>query len=179
MMNRLLPLACPLLLAACGTTNVYRDTWQPLSLEVERSARPVVKTALLIEHPPEMQALESAGATLLGYHQARDAWARRAGSTGGTHFMPVVADEGSEQRNCNKLQAGGVGCVTHTDRGEWTRIAVYRVAPERWGMLPPYLVPLKQTLQRGTKASAIRSGCEVDQARGTTKCKADWKVQAP
>lgn len=162
-----------LLLTACATTNPYRDTWQPISLAVERTSQRVVDVALLVDQPSDEQAIAAAGGTLIGYHAAEGDWALRAGSTGGTHFMPVRSATWRFHGRCDAEREAG-RCRAAERSGRWSKIAVFRVSPERWHLLPPHLVPPEQTVR--VRASAVREGCAVDKVHGTTKCRADWEI---
>jgi hypothetical protein len=162
-----------LLLTSCASTNPYRDTWQPLSLAVDRAASRVVDVALLVDQPSDEQAIAAAGGTLIGHHAAQSDWALRAGSTGGTHFMPVRSATRRVHARCDQDRDPG-RCQAAERRGNWSKIAVYRVSPERWHLLPPHLVPPEQTVR--VRASAVREGCAVDKVLGTTKCRADWEI---
>jgi len=133
----------------------------------------VVEVALLVDQPAGEQAIAAAGGTLIGYHAADSDWALRAGSTGGTHFMPVRSATGRLGARCDGESDAGRRRAAERS-GRWSKVAVFRVPPERWHLLPPHLVPPEQTVR--VRASAVREGCAVDKVYGTTKCRADWEI---
>ena len=50
---------------------------------------PLLIAALLLKDNADIEVMNQAGATLIGWHDAKNSWALRAASTGGTHFLPV------------------------------------------------------------------------------------------
>jgi hypothetical protein len=160
-----------IMLTACAGTNPFRDTWQPVSMAVERASPRVVTIALLVDQPSDEQAMLAAGGKLIGHHETQQEWAQRAGSTGGTHFMPVRSAITRPHAHCHGQSAR---CDLAEVPRPWSRVAVFRVPPDRWHLLPPHLVPLEQTVR--VRASAVRTGCAIDAVLGTTKCRADWAI---
>jgi hypothetical protein len=162
-------------LGACAsTTTVYRDTWQPIAA-ADSSGQQRLVVAALLTGPEGIGALRDAGAAIIGYHEAHKAWALRAGSTGGTHFVPV-AESSSSHTDC-ATWAGFTSCVSGTN-SRWTRVAVLRVEASRWHELPVYLIPPTSDIVEGVAASARRDGCDVNHGRGTVRCGSGWKLVA-
>jgi hypothetical protein len=144
--------------------------------DVERPR--LVVAALAVMRNEDAIALQQAGAELLGYHEARKGWALRAASTGGTHFIPVEQAQPNHVMNCSTW-TGYTACTSTARAGRWTRIAVLRLPPDQWHRLPPHLVPTEDAVLSGVPASAVRYGCGVHNALGTTKCDSDWRIARP
>ena len=164
------------LFGACSTVSrIYRETWQPVTVERSGDIPRVVTAALVLKGPEDIDALRAAGATLIGWHEAHDAWALRAGSTGGTHFVPVAATTPTVRTGCYSW-GDSVICSSREKAGRWSRVAVFRVEPERWESLPPHLIPPEADVT-GVGAYAVRVGCrDVQRALGTVTCGRDWQV---
>jgi hypothetical protein len=163
-------------LSACST-KVYRDTWQPLPRTQDDNWPRLVVAALAVTRNEDAMALQQAGAELLGYHETRKGWALRAASTGGTHFIPIEHSQPDYLVNCT--WAGYSTCTSTARPGRWSRIAVLRLSPDEWHRLPAHLIPTEDAVLPGVPASAVRYGCGVHNALGTTKCDSDWRIARP
>lgn len=165
------------LLAFCGcsrTAKVYRDTWEPLRIETESLPRLVTEALRVRDN--DLTLLQAAGAELIGYHTVRKGWPVRAGSTGGTHFVPVESTAGGSQTNCFAW-GNTATCVSNQRPGRWTRVAVFRLSPMRWHLLPPHMIPPSNITVPGTAASALRDGCNEPDGFGDVRCGSDWTVR--
>jgi hypothetical protein len=179
-MNRTHALRFVLLSAAMtgcvSKPKVYRDTWQPASL-ANASGLPIVSERALQVSPEDEQALRNAGAEFIGHHEAKHDWALRAGSTGGTHFVPIIEDESTTKTHCFIVGTGPFArCMNTRSKPRWTKVAVLRVDPAFWHLLPPHLIPIDKNVSEGTQASAVRTGCTVERDKGTVKCTSKWSV---
>jgi hypothetical protein len=156
---------------------VYRDSWQPISVADTNGRRRVLVAALLVGSD-DLEALQAAGGTLIGYHAAEKGFALRAGSTGGTHILPVAEIE-QNRSGCFSLQPTnlvGFSQCTSSARSRWTRVAVFRVEPDRWHELPVWLMPPAMVMIEGVSATAWRNGCNVEYGRGGVSCDSNWTV---
>jgi hypothetical protein len=162
-------------LGSCSSTSqVYRDSWQPVAIETTERPR-LVTSALLVKSAADLEALRAAGAVLVGWHEAHKAWALRSGSTGGTHFVPVAAKTSTLGTSCVSWGSSTV-CSSVENPGRWSRVAVFRLAPDRWHLLPPHLIPPQSDVVTNG-ASAVRLGCrDVRATDGTVMCGANWQV---
>jgi hypothetical protein len=169
------------LVLACGcghsATTVYRDSWQPIAV-ADANGRQRVLVATLLVGSDDLESLQDAGGTLIGYHAAKKGFALRAGSTGGTHILPVAETEQSRS-DCFSLQPTnlvGFSQCTSSVKSRWTRVAVFRVEPDKWHELPVWLIPPSAEMIEGVPATAWRSGCHVEHGRGGVRCDSDWTV---
>ena len=175
---RALVVVLALTLAACSTvwgSRVYTDTWQPIVASGASGYPRLVSDALLIRES-DLDAIIAAGGELIGYHEAEKGWARRAGSTGGTHLFPV---ETRERTWTTCRPAWNAVICESFDQSRWWRVAVVRVPPERWHELPPHLIPPESVLEEGVRPSALRTECRVHNSYGTTKHCRDWRIITP
>lgn len=157
------------LASGCHTTDTQRASWRPVV------HAPVLETALLVQNEDQLEALRAGGAELIGWHEARDAFAARAAKTGGTHFYPVGEPPRAGDVVCYPWNAFKL-CEASGKLGHWTRIAVLRVEPLAWHALPTELVPLEASVLAGAKPSALREGCEIHPALGTVTCGVDFQI---
>ncbi len=180
-MRRRLALCLAIVLISCraSTTTIYRDTWQPLDVRDVAGRPRLLVTALSID-TSALDAIRQAGATLIGYHATHGGWALRAGSTGGTHFIPISAVS-TDRTNCTALQPTDwlsfSRCASQTT-SHWTRVAVFRVEPSRWHELPVWLIPPLRDVVRGVAYSAARDGCQAHRGDGTVRCGGAWTIVA-
>lgn len=165
------------LLGCTSTTKVYRDSWQPVSAQYAPGLPRLVVNALLIEEPQELDALQACGGTFIGWHAASRGFAIRAGSVGGTHFVPVAQDGPSTRASCYSW-ANTTICSAREREGAWTRVAVFRLEPDRWHLLPPHLIPPEEdVVSQG--ATSVRTGCGLPNKHyGTVRCRNDWAVSS-
>lgn len=161
-----------LLLCACGG-RVYRNSWQPDQIEHQQGLPRLLSEALVV-HASDLDRIASAGGAFIGHHEARKGWARRAASTGGTHFIAVEYGQASTRTRCIPL-GNAVFCES-SSRSNYSRVAVFRVPPERWRELSPHLIPPLSVLLPGVRASAYREGCRVHNSLGTTRCSRRTRV---
>ncbi len=165
-------LALALSASACVPSKVFLSTWEPVSIEYQRGLPRLVSEALRVRDD-ELEALAAAGGALIGYQNAEKGWARRVGSVGGTHFLPV--ERSSHTRVGCFPVFGTVLCRSsrHTDR---MRVAVVRIEPNRWHELPPHMIPPQSIMMPGVQATAWRTDCKVHNTRGTVRCRDSWRV---
>ena len=164
------------LASGCARKNraVWRDTWEPLSAEDAMRTR--VVTVALQAGPADVDALLRAGGRLIGYHRTTKGYALRAGSTGGTHFLPVEQTASRTTATCHTSPRLGLTSCVASSHAKWTRIAVVRVEPDRWRELPPSLVPLEDQYSLKQPDAVVRTECKVHRGWGHTKCRNDWAV---
>ena len=130
-----------LVLAACRDRDtVYRGTWEPATRGRNDVPSRAVVSAIRVRFA-DLELLRSAGAALIGWHSTSKGWALRAGSTGGTHFLPTEQTTPTSSTTLCTPVFGMVLCGSSQDEGHWTRIAVLRVDPRSWDQLPPHLIP--------------------------------------
>jgi hypothetical protein len=162
------------LLASCSTSRIYRDSWRPEETAGVMSPR-VVAAALLLRDASDIDVINRAGATLIGWHDARDSWAMRAASTGGTHFAPIQYPPPVVRSGC-ALWGDTPLCSSGRKARTWSRIAVFRLDPDRWHALPAHLIPTDGDVM-GVSASAVRTGCRnVHPHYGMVRCNVGWHV---
>jgi hypothetical protein len=152
-------------LAGCGG-RVYLDSWQPERLEDQQGLPRVVSEAIAVR-ASDLPHLEAAGGVFLGHHEARKGWARRAGSTGGTHFLSVE-DSAPSSADCVAFRGARL-CESRGER-RYSRVAVFRVTSTRWHELPFHLIPPRSVVRTGTRASAWRDDCRVHNSWGSVNC---------
>ena len=162
-------------LAACSHgPRVYRESWEP----EERGSAPaprVLVAALLLKDNSDIEIMNHAGATLIGWHDAKNSWALRAASTGGTHFAPVEVPAPVVRSACYPWGDTTL-CSAGPKPRRWSRVAVFRLTPDRWHALPPHLIPTDGAVM-GVTASAVRSGCRpVHDDDGIVRCNRGWQV---
>jgi|GEM_PF-5465019 len=173
-MKQAYPILLALALSACwSSTKAYRDTWEPLSVETSGLQPRLLTSAIVLKGADDIERLRHADGRHIGWHSATKYWALRAGSTGGTHYIPVsVAVESTT--GCSTWGKATL-CFSGTSATP-TRIAVFRVEPENWRLLPPHLIPPEEGLV-GDARGAVRVGCgSVQRARGTVACGSDWCI---
>lgn len=156
---------CLATLVGCGG-RIYLDSWQPIRQEHQPGLPRVVSEAIAIRSS-DLAHIEAAGGVLLGHHEARKGWARRCGSTGGTHFLSVE-DSAPSAAECTSFRGVRL-CESRGDR-RYGRVAVFRVAPERWHELPVHLVPPRSVMMPTVRASAWRDDCRVHNSWGSVSC---------
>jgi len=162
------------LFASCSTSRIYEDSWRPEEKGGSMSPR-VVAAALLLKDASDIDDINRAGATLIGWHDARDSWAMRAASTGGTHFAPIQNPPPAVRSGCYSWGDTPL-CSSPRKARYWSRIAVFRLDPDRWHALPVHLIPTDGDVMGGTP-SAVRSGCRnVHPHYGMVRCNAGWHV---
>jgi hypothetical protein len=152
-------------LFGCGG-RVYLDSWQPDPLEDGQGLPRAVSEAIAVR-ASDLPHIEAAGGRFLGHHQARKGWARRAGSTGGTHFL-YVEDSAPSSADCVSFR-GAPFCGSPGER-RYSRVAVFRVTSTRWHELPFHLIPPRSVVRTGTRASAWRDNCRVHNSYGRVNC---------
>lgn len=166
----------PLIALVCGcassTTTIYRDSWQPLAARDSGGVSRLLIAAIVVRGE-DLSSLQTARAEIIGYHAVTKGWALRAGSTGGTHFVPV--SEVSRSRTDCASWKGFTSCVSG-ESSSWTRVAVLRVEPENWRLLPPHLIPPANDLVDAVSGAVVRNGCSVNRGRGEVHCSNDWKL---
>jgi hypothetical protein len=156
------------------SAGLYAGSWVPYERGGGMHPR-VVAAALLLKDASDIDVINRAGATLIGWHDARDLWAIRAGSTGGTHFAPVQNPPPAVRAACY-LWGDTPLCSSGPKARTWTRIAVFRLTPDRWHALPVHLIPTDGDVM-GASASAVRTGCRpVHRHYGMVRCNAGWHV---
>lgn len=153
---------------ASGCSTVYRDTWQPMTAQDVYPR--VVRSALVLE-PSDVALVEQAGGTLIGFHATRRKYALRAGSVGGTHFAAVAGDH-----RARTLCASGWCSTTSGYRP--SRVAVFRVEPEKWRALPPHLVPPTGNVEESVSPPVTRDGCSVSRSWGRVDCSNSWQLRS-
>ena len=163
------------MLAGCAHGPPYKQTWRAEERGAPEYPR-VLAAALLLRDASDIDVINRAGATLIGWHDdAKDAFATRAGSSGGTHFAAVEEQTRENKATCY-LWGDTALCPAPYKARLWRRIAVFRLTPDRWHALPTHLIPTDGDLMTG-KASAVRSGCRgVHPQYGIVRCERGWKV---
>ncbi len=162
------------LFASCSTSRIYNDSWRPEENGGSMSPR-VVAAALLLKDASDIDVINRAGAALIGWHDARDSWAMRAASTGGTHFAPIQNPLPAVRSGCY-LWGDTPLCSAPKKARYWSRIAVFRLAPDRWHALPVHLIPTDGDVM-GASPSAVRAGCRnVHPHYGMVRCNPGWHV---
>jgi hypothetical protein len=163
-----------LALGACwSSTKNYRETWEPLAIEAQGLRPRLLTSAIVLKGEDDVERLRLANGEHIGWHSASKFWALRAGSTGGTHYISVSVAV-SSSTGC--FTWGTAVLCTSSASARPTRIAVFRVEPEYWNLLPPHLIPPEQALV-GSPRGAVRVGCgDVQRAWGTVSCGSEWCV---
>jgi hypothetical protein len=162
-------------LTSCVRGRAYRDSWRPEESAGAAAASPrVLGAAVLLGGNVDVDVMRRAGATLIGWHDINRGWALRAGSTGGTHFLPVEVLP-VVRPECYRWGDTPL-CWAGKKPRLWVRIAVFRLEPDRWHTLPAHLIPTDVDLIR-TTASAVRTGCRGGHLHyGTVRCNRGWRV---
>ncbi len=162
-------------LAACSHGRYYGESWQPEERGATTTPRLLI-AALLLKDNADIEVMNHAGATLIGWHDAKNLWALRAASTGGTHFAPVLTPAPVVRSACH-MWGDTTLCSAGPKARLWSRVAVFRLTPDRWHALPTHLIPTDGDLMGGVAASAARTGCRpVDNAYGIVRCNRGWSV---
>jgi hypothetical protein len=161
-------------LGACSTSRIYRDSWRPEEKGGAMSPR-MLAAALFVKDSVDIDVINRAGGTLIGWHSAKDSWAMRAASTGGTHFAPIQDPPPADRSGCY-LWGDIPMCSSGRHARHWWRVAVFRVSPDRWHALPANLIPTDGDVIAGS-ASAVRAGCRnVNPHYGMVRCDKGWHV---
>ena len=162
-------------LAACSHSRFYGESWQP----EERGSTPTPRlliAALLMKDNADIEAMNHTGATLIGWHDAKNSLALRAASTGGTHFLPVQTPAPVVRSACYPWGDTPL-CSAGPKARHWSRVAVFRLTPDRWHALPTHLIPTDGDVTGGVVASAVRTGCRpVNTDYGIVRCNRGWGV---
>jgi hypothetical protein len=159
---------------ACSTSRIYKDSWRPEERGGAMQPR-LLAAALFVKDSADIDVINRAGATLIGWHDARDSWAMRAASTGGTHFAPIQEPPPADRSGCY-LWGDIPMCSSGRKARYWSRIAVFRLSPDRWHALPVHLIPTDGDVMAGS-ASAVRAGCRnVNPHYGMVRCDKGWHV---
>lgn len=177
-MRRLQTLVAAALLSgtvgACSNSRIYTQSWRPEEKGGAMSPR-LLAAALFLKDSSDIDVINRAGGTLIGWHDAKDSWAMRAASTGGTHFAPIQEPPPADRAGCY-LWGDIPMCSSGRKARHWSRIAVFRVSPDRWHALPVHLIPTDGDVIAGS-ASALRTGCRnVHQHYGMVRCDPGWHV---
>jgi len=137
---------------------------------------PILAAAFLLKTTSDIDVINRAGATLIGWHDARDGFAMRAANSGGTHFAAVVDPTPANRSACYSWGDTAL-CPAPYKARLWRRIAVFRLTPDRWHALPVQLIPTDGDVLGGAPVSAVRSGCRgVHPHYGVVRCDRGWKV---
>jgi hypothetical protein len=113
----------------------YGESWQP----EERGSTPTPRllfAALLLKDNADIEVMNHAGATLIGWHDAKNSWALRAASTGGTHFLPVQTPAPVVRSACYAWGDTPL-CSAGPKARHWSRVAVFRLTADRGTRSPP------------------------------------------
>src|SRR5262245_18246918 len=151
------------------------QTWRPEEKDAPAHPR-ILAAAFLLTTTSDIDVINRAGATLIGWHDARGGFAMRAAMSGGTHFAAVLEQTPANRSACYSWGDTAL-CPAPYKASYWTRIAVFRLTPDRWHALPVHLIPTDGDVMGGAPASALRSGCRgVHPSYGVVRCDRGWKV---
>lgn len=172
------PIVMMALLSVLGASSCrhgsYQKTWQAEE-KGGGAFPPTLFAALLLRTSSDIDVINRAGGTLIGWHDTKDTFAMRAGSSGGTHFAAVMVPPPFDHAGCYSW-GDNVLCPAPYKARLWRRIAVFRVSPDRWHALPAHLIPTDTDLV-GKDVSAFRSGCRgVHPQYGIVRCERGWRV---